>query len=530
MKSSTTQFPQAHHPSPRQFSRPALDLATPHIALLFVVCMAMVAIPILTHPIPPLSDYANHLSRMHIIATGAADPDLNRYYAVEWAVLPNLMMDLVVPVIERFTSVYVAGEIYTLACFALIAFGTLALNRALFGRWSAVPLLAFPLVYNSVFLIGVMNYVFGIGLALLALAAWVMLRNSIWRYPVSMLFVIALFFCHLVSVGIYGIGLLSYEIYVLIRARSVPLGPRLLPFVAAGLPFLPVLPLLMVSPTWRLTGDNFWEPRGKIDGIEFVINVYYDDVAFALTAIVVVAAVWAMRHRLMRFHGLLWPLLIVSGAVYLAMPRTVFATYMADQRLPVAIAFMVIATIQVDLRHRLVRQTFPVLLLVLLGIRVTEVQLVWDHLSRWTSSFQESVGKIERGARILVVYADPGGGSDMTDLGLIHAASLATIEKSALVPTTFTVAGKQILRVRKPYRDFVDTEDGTPPTLEQVLLTEDEASPDGPRYWDLWPKHFDYVYLLFTEPGDLNPDPDRLQLVHAGSRFQLYRIVKPASG
>ena len=154
---------------------------------------------------------------------------------------------------------------------------------------------------------------------------------------------------------------------------------------------------------------------------------------------------------------------------------------------------------------------------------------VWDRLSHWTSSFQDSVSKIDRGAPVLIVYADPRGGTNMTDLGLIHAASLATIEKSALVPTLFNVAGKQILRVRKPYRDFVDTEDGNPPTLEQMLLTADEPSLDGPRYWDLWPKHFDYVYLLFTEPGDLNPDPDRLGLIHEGSRFQLYRILKPAA-
>ena len=121
----------------------------------------IVSIPIVTHPVPPLSDYVNHLSRMHIIAQLKNDPELSRYYTIEWSVLPNLMMDLIVPLLDRFTSVFVAGEIYTLLCFALIAFGTLALHRALFGQWSAIPLLAFPLLYNSVFLIGVMNYVFG---------------------------------------------------------------------------------------------------------------------------------------------------------------------------------------------------------------------------------------------------------------------------------------------------------------------------------------------------------------------------------
>ncbi|OYX86925.1 MAG: hypothetical protein B7Y84_13250, partial [Azorhizobium sp. 32-67-21] len=164
--------------------RPA-DLGRRSLVFLFLLLLALVAVPVLTHPVPPLSDYANHLARMHIIATVSHNPDLARFYHIEWAVIPNLMMDLVVPLMERFANVYVAGEIYTIASFALIVFGTLALNRALFGLWSATPLLAFPLLYNGIFLIGVMNYIFGIGLALLALAAWVSLRERGWRYPVA---------------------------------------------------------------------------------------------------------------------------------------------------------------------------------------------------------------------------------------------------------------------------------------------------------------------------------------------------------
>ncbi len=72
-----------------------------------------------------------------------------------------------------------------------------------------VPLAAGVLIYNEVLLVGVMNYIFGIGLALWALAAWIALRdrNSSWGIVVSTLFVIALFFCHLFAVGLYGLGL-----------------------------------------------------------------------------------------------------------------------------------------------------------------------------------------------------------------------------------------------------------------------------------------------------------------------------------
>lgn len=523
--------PTPTQPSPSD--RAATPARRPHdlpgkvIVAVFALCLAIVAIPILTHPLPPLSDYVNHLARMHVIAVLSHDADLARFYHLSWSILPNLMMDLVVPLFVRFTNVYLAGEIYTLMCFALIAAGTLTLHRALFGRWSAVPLLAFPLLYNGVFLIGVMNYYFGIGLALFALSSWVLLRDKPWpwRYLASTLFVFALFFCHLVAAGIYGMGLLAYELSRLWETRGRPLAPRLAAFVSAGLPFLVVVPLLLASPTWGLSGQNHWEPQGKIDGLEWVINVYYDNVAFALTGIVVAAGLWAARHRLLSAHTFLVPLLIVGGAVYLAMPREAFATYMADQRLPAAIAFMVVASISVDLRHRLVKRGFVIVLLMLLAVRVTEVQLVWNRLSQWTTNFQRSVEEIKPGSRVLVAYADVQGGEDVRDLGLVHAACLAMIEKSSLVSTAFTVKGKQILRVNPPYNDWVDTEDGDPPQVEQLLVSEDEDSADDSHYWDLWPRHFDYVYVLFTERGAANPDPDLLKLRYEGQRFQLYQVI-----
>ncbi len=507
--------------------RPA-DLGRRSLVFLFLLLLALVAVPVLTHPVPPLSDYANHLARMHIIATVSHNPDLARFYHIEWAVIPNLMMDLVVPLMERFANVYVAGEIYTIASFALIVFGTLALNRALFGLWSATPLLAFPLLYNGIFLIGVMNYIFGIGLALLALAAWVSLRERGWRYPVAVACVLALFLCHLVALGVYGIGVLAFEIARLLERRDEPLSRRFLSLCLAGLPFLAALPLLALSPTLGLSGENYWQPQGKVAGVEMIINVYYDVVAFGLTGAVAVAGVWALRRGLVRTASLLLPLLIVGALVYLALPRTAFATYMADQRVPVALAFMVLACVRVDLRGRMVRRGFVVLLVALLAIRVAEVQIMWTQLTQWTTGFQQSIAAIRPGSRVMVAYADPRGGGNPKDLGLVHAACLAIIEKSALVTTAFTVPGKQILRVNSAYQNFVDTEDGFPPTVEQLVLAEDSETPDGPRYWDHWPAHFDYVYLLFTEPGDLNPDTDRLELVSEGSRFQLYRVKPPA--
>jgi len=555
--------PRRSKPAPahdRDGKSQILDFSRGQITVVFVLFAFIAAIPVLLHPLPPISDYVNHLSRTHVIAAIGRDSDLARFYQVNWQVIPNLMMDMILPVLVRIMSIYAAGQAYMIASFVLILSGTFALNRQLHGRWSVLPLAAFPLLYNYVFLVGTMNYVSGIGLSLWALVAWVALRerNLVLRLTVSALFVAALFFCHLFALGTYGLGLLAFELHRLWISPSLPspacgggkgggggnplptlprlrgrvgrgaLPARLFDFVATGLPFLPVLPLLMMSPTWGLRSEISWELAGKIDGLLYVINVYSSAVGSLLAAVVAAAVAFMLYHRALRFHAFGYVLLAVGAIVYVAMPRVIFDTYMADQRLPISLAFMVIACAQLDLRrlglrHPFVRQGAVAVLFLLLAARVLEVQTVWAALSPGAASFRESVELIDRGAKVMVAYADPDGGDNVRNLGLVHAACLAVIERSALVTTVFTVVGKQVLHVRADYRDRVDTQDGSPPTIENLLhVTDQDAS--GDDYWRRWTTDYDYLYVLFTDARHENPDPARLAPVFAGEKFMLYRI------
>jgi hypothetical protein len=500
------------------------------VFVLFLVCTLLISVPVWTHPLPPISDYINHLARMHVIATLPKNPLLAQFYEINWQVIPNLTMDLVVPQLARIMNVYAAGQVFIVAMFALIISGTLALNRVLIGRWSLLPLAAFPLLYSYMFLVGLMNYLCGIGVALWALAAWIMLRERLWpiRFLVSTVMVVVIFFCHLSALGIYGIGILSYEILRLWQRRDEPWPMRLADFVASGLPFLAAAPLLYVSPTMGLISAIYWDQRGKIDGLMYVVLDYSDIAAFLLIGIVAAAAVWAVRHRVLKFHPLVFVLLAVGSLIYMALPRIMFETYMADQRVPIGIAFMLFACGDLELRRRLVRRGFIAVLVLLIGGRLMEIDLNWSSLSDSTSEFRSSVRRIQPGSKVFVAYADRStAGDDVRDLGLVHAACIAMIERGALVTTAFTVEGKQVLHVRPEFRDYVDTHDGTPPLVSQLLLAADEhASPNTPAYWANWTK-FDYLYVLFTEDEAPNPDPDMLKLVADGDRFQLYRIRKP---
>src|SRR5665647_3167626 len=506
----------------------AQGFSAPQIAVLFAAFTMLISIPIWTHPLPPLSDYVNHLARMHVIATLSKNPLLARFYEIDWQVIPNLTMDFIVPTLARFMNIYVAGQVYIVAMFALIISGILVLNRALVGRWSAMPLFAIPLLYNFVFLVGLMNYIFGIGVALWALAGWVAVRERIWplRMVLSSACVVVLFFCHLSALGIYGIGVLSFELLRLWEQRDQAWPVRIVDFVASGLPFLAAAPLLAASPTMGLASGIYWDQGGKIDGLMYIITDYSDIAAFALISVMVVALVWAVRHRVLRFHPLVFVLLAVGAVVYLALPRVMFDTYMTDQRVPIGVAFMLFACGILELRRRMVRRGFLIILLILIAGRLIEIDLNWSQLSDSTSQFRSSVRRIAPGSKVFVAYTDRALGEDVRDLGLVHAACIATIERSALVTTLFTVNGKQVLHARPEYRDYVDTQDGTPPAIAQLIVAAEHPLPGTPTFWLNWTK-FDYLYLLFTEDEAPNPDPSRLKLVADGDRFQLYRILKP---
>ena len=506
-------------------------------AVCFLAFGLVAAIPVVLHPLPPLLDYPNHLARAYVIATIGADRYLSQFYQLEWQIIPNLIMDAMVPLFQSFVGVYRAGQLFIITAIFLTISGTLFLNRALYGNWSLAPLLVAPLFYNRIFLVGLMNYVFGVGLALWAFALWIYLREraSALRLPVSTLFCVALFFCHLSVVGLYGLGVLSFETWRLWTRRDRPPAGRIAEFALAGVPFVPVLPLLVMSPTWGLSGENSWDMAGKLDGLYAVIGAYSNAVDFTLLAIIAAAVAWALWRRALRLHPVGWIVLGLGAVVYLALPGFMLSTYMADQRLPIALVFLIIGCANLELHGSTERMVALALLACLLVARVVEVEANWRGLSREALALRDSIRHVEqRGPRILVAQANETSSDEVQDYGLAHAACLAVIERSALVSTLFTIPGKQIIQARPAYRGQVETGDVDLPTIEQLeeALVEpvSEGEGNGAPYWRLWQNKFDYVYVVFTHRGASNPLPALLTSVYEGDHFQLYKVTsaKPA--
>jgi hypothetical protein len=251
------------------------------------------------------------------------------------------------------------------------------------------------------------------------------------------------------------------------------------------------------------------------------VTAYSGWLAVLLCAAIAFGAIMAARCGALRIHPVIPFLLLASLAIYLLLPRVLFDSWMADQRMPIAIIFMLLPGIDIRMTGRATAVAI-VAAGVLLSVRVTEVYAHWNAEAVEMAEMLRSFAKIRRGSKVLVVTADSRRGYTPDEYGLDHLVSLASVTRSALTTRTFAVFGKQVLHVRAGYHDFADLFDGLPPDLAKLEQYRDRDQPGQHIYWHHWPKRFDYIYVLFTNKHFNSPNRLMLEPIFSGARFQLF--------
>ncbi len=499
-------------------------------AVAFWVLTAIVLVPVFLVTVPPMVDYVNHLARMQVIAAQGRDVHLDAFYEIRWQLIPNLAMDLIVPALDRVMSIWRAGQVFTALTVLATVTGPMMVHKALYGRINAFPLVAFVIVYNGIFLFGMMNFLLGVGLAMWGLAAWIALQDKplVLRLIVSAIFCLLLFVCHLYAVGLYGLAIGSYELWAWSGRRFRLDRALLIDLVALIVPVLPLVPLLMGTSTWGLVGEYAWVGQSKMEGLELVFRTYFDTHDLAVMGLGLAAIGWCVHRGILSVHTAAWPLLALGFTVFLAMPYTLFGSEMADQRMPVAVLLLFVGFVHLDPEDVWSKAGFMALVVAFALLRVGDVSMQWLKMGRIYEDMRTSLEQIPPGSRIIVAHSDDPKGTQTEQDAISHAPCMAIIERSSLVSTAFAVKGKQIMVVRPTYHARVDTEDGVPPTISQLVATSYVREDDAPRehFWDNWTDEHDFVYVLYTEHGADNPDPTNLDLAYDGKGFQLYRVKK----
>lgn len=491
--------------------------------LLPLLFAAVALLPLTLVSIPPLTDYPNHLARMFVLAHWHEMPALQANYALNWAILPNLAMDLVVPPLSRIMPLELAGRVFLALCLGVLAGGTAVLHRVLHGRWSHWPLLAMPLLYSQGLTVGLVNFLFAAGLFLLAMAGWLVTEHwPSWRRLI--LFgatAVVLFFAHLFAVAMWGVAVGSLEL-----TTRRPWRQRLERLAMIGLCLLPAVLLWLAKPSGPPDSSiaydfSIYKMRVIMSGLMFRLDPV-DAVGLAgLVTLCLLAWRRAAFDRRMTA-----PLVILFG-VALLVPRRAMGGFLLDMRLPLVLPFLLVAAGDWGSMAPARRRLMVGLALALLSLRVEEAITLWRPIDRDYSEFRQAAKLLPPGSHLMqVLDGFPGEG------GYDHMAELAVLERCAFVPHMAKLPDQQPIL---PSAATAAIDGGTAAALPLADLSL-EADPvhaeevlARPRigwqrpWFAHWPERYDHLLLVHDRPQP-NPLPALLEPIAHGAAFDLYHI------
>ncbi|HEX3971490.1 MAG TPA: hypothetical protein VHX19_09205 [Stellaceae bacterium] len=516
------------------------------IALL-ALCLALIA-PLFVTSVPPLLDYPNHLARMAVLAARGHDADLAQMYAIDWHIVPNLGMDILVPLLAQIMPLTIAAKVFLGLALILPLLGTVALHDAIFEKRSWWPLASALAVYNATLLAGFLNFTVGVGLALLGTAAWIRLRSRPQlQIAAGAVIATAIFFMHAFGIGFLVLLIAGFELREFWRERNRAA------LVWRGMKLsLTLLPAVILYFQTRLASDAaatsplelikiLWWALAKFDPLHKAIGAgadffTYDTGSDLLILIAVAAAIAALC--LARKLAFAWPATIALALMlaYPFVPGVVAGTAWIDTRLPVLAGFLLFAGIT---PRRLGRRETAVLGLAfaaLIVARLGVITLAWQGQNADLADLNAVLTPVKAQDRVLVLTAPPTAAGPASEPvrwrffvdqpSFWHIAAPALIQHKAFYPQLFAEAAKQPLRVLPPYDKLADDRIGPP----QTSLLWDSAQWPATRlklpYLANWRQDFDYVLVLGAMRLDDRRDfhSDDLDYVMGTKMAALYRV------
>jgi hypothetical protein len=447
-------------------------------------------------------------------------------------------MDLVVPPLTRFMTIETAGKVFIGLTFALLVGGVMTFHAALHRRWSPWPLLAFFFLYNSVFLWGFLNYLFGLGLALFACALWMRLRDrsAALVIPLFSLITTVLFFAHLFAFGVFAMVLLTYEFAQWWNHRR----ERIPDFVKPWWKALPtvVLPLilLILSPSFKGNPDNapFWY-RGpskppvvdflplatKLEALKGTVRTEHQ-MLDRVTALILLAllGVGLARRRCSVLPSMYLPLGVLALATA-AMPSSIGTTALVDIRMPIAFVLFALASVDWPVMTRRWLALLALILGMLFVVRMAAITDHWRETDRHYRQFVHQLDQLPEGTRLLSAIKlasfdaySPAEGRIPESMPMVNLSCWGVLRRSFFVSNLFAAPGQQPIQLTPAVRPLL--------TIEEFLVQGD------PIPWDRIGAQYDYVVIRRSQRLK-PPVPANFTPVGSGDEFQFYRTGRRES-
>lgn len=500
-------------------------------------------VPLLASSVPPFFDYPGHLARVAIVNNILHGGFFEGLYQLNCVPVPNLAFDFAALAFMQVLSPYAAGIATLVLIQAVTLGGVAALSRAIHGRVQLTALLAAVFINNWILLFGFMSYLAGLGVVLFAVAAY--LRNerrSLGRQSLSIaVFVVMLYLCHLIAVGLYSIIVVCLMLQELVR-DGVSGRSRAAMFAARAAPLAVPPALYLATYIYRVGSPN---PGAELDvsdwselafNIGYKIKVVWETILsgnlhadlLALVVLSLALILILMRGSVSIDRRFLLPIGVIAVLSF-AVPFRVSGAANIDIRLPIAAVYVTLAATSIYLPRlsaRLLRHAF----LVLIASRALVFLGAWSQSANAYHQMTAALDKLPRHATLYMAtgapFPCPGYGDAARRLlwaipaGHFHA--LASIEREIFVPDIWDDPMQHLILRKQQFLPAYDQTFGAENIVDEqqvdMLISKireavhDDAVPDGP------------VYLITQRPDLMRERRLPLPVVAAGDDFAIYRV------
>ncbi len=223
----------------------------------------------------------------------------------------------------------------------LVISGTMMLERVVKGRLEIAPMAAVMFLYSLPFAYGFVNFEFGLGVALWAIAAWWVMERSPWygRAVVHCILVVILFVAHFFALGIYGAAIGLHELRR-IQSRRTSLRDAAITLAVLTAPVVALLGAMVLFGGSIGGARNVWGLASKPGWLFAAMSGYSLYLSTACTAFLISASFVLARLGFLKLVGSGTWIAAGFALIYLAMPSYLFDTAFADVRMVTAAALI----------------------------------------------------------------------------------------------------------------------------------------------------------------------------------------------
>jgi hypothetical protein len=496
------------------FSRQTAPVIALHVALFISAVVAL----FMAQAILPLADFPNHLARAFIIHNIGKITGLAEAYQVKWEFAPYVVTEASLNLLQNVMSIYTAGKVIIAASLALIVAGVIAINITLHRTLAITTVLVYPVYFSTVFAFGFVNFLLGLGFALLSYAWWLRFRGRKFTLPLLFALLNINFFIHPISYGTFVLILLLDVVFdatneYSIRSRLRDAGTILL-LAVPQLAFWAFIPRTMIQlPNGTLLGSLTHRVGALLSPTAFSVP----DLLWFLLMPTFLFAMWvSYREGAVRLGRTQWRMICALVIISLLVPISFLGISLIYLRLPLAAALLLVAVIGEGHVSKFRRIWLKVSVIAFVVVKTGATFHTLVTCSEQLNVFRTAlaVHLTEPGAPILAIQDAPGGTCASLFRSFDHASSLAVIEASSYVPTLFTVIPP--IRTAERYRDIemqVGYATKSAKFFDRNWRTKQE-------YFQNWEHKFRYVLWLHSGNRDYEV-PRNLRVLTEASFFTI---------